>query len=170
MPHKVKHLLLTENNFHLECVVRCDTENTTVTKLERKQIKKFDKFLKKVCKKQAKKSLTKMVGVSSKKQRKEQRKKLTEKAYEQLKLQFQLPSKKEIKQQAKQALLQQLNTQSSQNDEKYGLESIPAISLTTPLKAKPCGGCPALKNGLCKCAIKKQDRQLSRNHLGNAAC
>ena len=24
-----------------------------------------------------------------------------------------------------------------------------------PLKSKPCGGCPALKNGLCKCALKK---------------
>ncbi|RLV60417.1 hypothetical protein D5018_07105 [Parashewanella curva] len=144
-----------------------------MTKLERKQLKKFDKLLKKVCKKQAKKSLPTLDAESSKKQLKKQlkkqRKKLTREAYRQLKLQFKLPSKKEIKQQAKQTVLQQLNIQTSQNDEQYSFESIPAISLTVPLKAKPCGGCPALKNGLCKCAIKKQNRKLDGNHLRHAA-
>lgn len=40
--------------------------------------------------------------------------------------------------------------------------TVPATKSTSylasiPLKSKPCGGCPALRNGLCKCALKKYE-------------
>lgn len=31
----------------------------------------------------------------------------------------------------------------------------------TPAKAKPCGSCPAMKGGLCKCAMKRAGRRAS---------
>ncbi len=32
------------------------------------------------------------------------------------------------------------------------------VVLDKPLKAKPCKSCPALKNGLCRCAVKRAQK------------
>ncbi|PKF63295.1 hypothetical protein CW745_00105 [Psychromonas sp. psych-6C06] len=38
---------------------------------------------------------------------------------------------------------------------KSGHPSLEIASLQTPIKSKPCKSCPALKKGLCKCALKR---------------
>jgi len=37
-------------------------------------------------------------------------------------------------------------------------QSDPNLIARTPAKAKPCGSCPALRGGLCRCALKRARR------------
>ncbi|MCL1078960.1 hypothetical protein D5R81_03385 [Parashewanella spongiae] len=137
------------------------------------------KSLKKICKKQVKKTVKKMgrVDIASSKQEKillkKKNKKLAKKTYQELKHQLVQPTKKAIKQQICQTLNQIIKPLESQNDAVYfetNQHEPTVINIVTPdvsifkpdteiradkpLKKKPCGGCPALKNGLCRCALK----------------
>ncbi|RYV02833.1 hypothetical protein SOPP22_07160 [Shewanella sp. OPT22] len=125
------------------------------------------KHLKKVCKKQANKAVIQL-DISDKKKAKKQAKRLAKKTYKSLKKELIQNPKQKIKNQVKVKLKNLIGHSISQNDAVYGLEAtatkikhIPTINLTQPLKSKPCSGCPALKQGLCKCAEKAQQRQIA---------
>lgn len=42
---------------------------------------------------------------------------------------------------------------------KKGYHQVDIALMQTPIKSKPCKGCPALANGLCKCAFKRLNKQ-----------
>ncbi|MBM7071642.1 hypothetical protein JQC92_06255 [Shewanella sp. 202IG2-18] len=125
------------------------------------------KHLKRVCKKQANKAVFQL-DISNKKKAKKQARRLAKKTYKSLKKELVQNPKKKIKNQVKIELKNLIGHSISQNDAIYGLKAtaskvklIPTISLTQPLKSKPCSGCPALKQGLCKCAEKAQQRKIA---------
>ena len=108
------------------------------------------------------------LDITDKKKAKKQAKRLAKKAYKSLRKQLIQESKKNIKSQVKIELKNFVGRNVSQNDSVYHLTTflseatvIPTINLTQPLKKKPCSGCPALKNGLCKCATKAQQKPIA---------
>ncbi|MGB0894643.1 MAG: hypothetical protein ACPGUD_09565 [Parashewanella sp.] len=143
------------------------------------------KHLKKLCKKQAKKAVRKMNKKesikTSKKADQRQKKMLAKAAYKRLTSQLVIPTKNKIKQQVKLTIAQLTNAKHAKNDAQFQTKNspntiiktskaVPNVAIKTrfiddsvnarqPLKSKPCNGCPALKKGLCKCALKMQRMQ-----------
>ncbi len=120
------------------------------------------KYLKKVCKKQARKAFDNQPCLT-KKSAKKNAKRLAKKIYRLLKKELSVEAKSKIKHSVNTQLNHLLAMKSSQNDCNYNISTIEqssnllsTIDLSQPFKKKPCSSCPALKNGLCKCAIKAQ--------------
>ena len=125
------------------------------------------KHLKKLCKKQAKKAVAEMTS-PTKKNAKKKAKRLAKQTYKSLNKKLKHDTKKTVKHQIQLQLKQLISDKIGQNDPIYEIspknlkpEVIETVDVTKPLKKKPCGGCPALKNGLCKCAIKAQQRSIA---------
>ncbi len=56
------------------------------------------------------------------------------------------------------ALLKENNISDQQIGELFqALTQNPLIDLKRPYKSKPCGGCPARRGGICRCAQKALD-------------
>ncbi|MBE8166809.1 MAG: hypothetical protein HAW66_00370 [Shewanella sp.] len=107
---------------------------------------------------------------------KKKNKQLAKQTYQELKRQIVKPTKKALKQKIHQTIKQIVEPLESQNDAVYSkniqitqLDSTvinivstdalifkpdDEIQANKPFKKKPCGDCPALKNGLCRCALK----------------
>ncbi|WP_435236599.1 hypothetical protein ACR30L_03170 [Psychromonas sp. PT13] len=145
-------------------------QKTTLKKLKKHQKKVQSSVLKKL-KKQQKKQQSKAL-----KKLKKHHKKQQDKTRKQLKKRIDMSTAPTFKHTLK--AVSEISTSSNAitNENKYGRTTqqniIPIMNvnshprrqakkkklqkiLRVPLKSRPCGGCPALSNGICKCAAKK---------------
>ena len=131
--------------------------------------------LKKVCRKQSKKIVKRQAAQNivdlSKKARKKWAGQLAKQAYKEMSrqpvmdtsLRIKRQIKRQIKHQIRMILGQLIESRSSRNDDQFRIQaelvevkSANTLDVSKPFKSKPCGSCPALRNGLCKCALKRQ--------------
>ncbi|MDX6017585.1 hypothetical protein SIL79_14770 [Shewanella indica] len=129
---------------------------------------KISKHISKICHKQAKKALKKTQPALGKSSRKRLGKGLVSALEQQLPTE--LSRQKKLKKPQKKLLKAELQNRASTwiaaNQASVELGQLHSLKPQTgsmsfalrPFKKSPCGGCPALKGKLCRCALKYQQR------------